>query len=329
MIVAGALFGMWRGMGWAALLSAINIALYAREGILAGSTEQLVGNLLSVAIGIGVAGVVGRIFELTTRLSEEVEGRRIAEARKQELTALLVHDLNNPITAIIGHADVLPHDAGPDPRAADALAAIADAAERMRRMLLDLLDIGRAEDGQLELNVEQVDLARLLDELRAQFARHLAVRRQTLEVQLGDEHAPFAHADPELFRRMLANLLENAVKYSPRERTIRLEIDGDAQHLEVRVRDQGPGIPREDAERIFEKYARLDRDKPTAANVSRGLGLAFCKLAAKAHGGDIWVEPSAPTGSVFRLRLPRRAGASTQTSGSNDGRDFREVPARL
>ena len=304
-LLAGALFGMWGGLGWGALLAVVNGVLYAREGIWASSAEQLTGNLLSIAAGVLVGGVVGRISELSLRLREEVELRKLAEARKQELTALLVHDLQNPLSAIIGYTELLRSEPDVAPSSREFVDSISVAAARMRRMLLNMLDIGRAEDGQLRLNVQQVDLHKLLEELKAGFTSQLAERRLTLELDGGRSDGAVVHADPELVRRMLVNLVDNAVKYSPQERTIRVELDTDVNHVELRVRDQGPGIPPGQEQRIFEKYARLERDKGTAAGVSRGLGLAFCKLAAKAHGGEIWVEPSSPSGSVFRIRLPR------------------------
>lgn len=311
-VVAGALFGTWGGIGWSVLLTFVNVALYVRAGIWAANTEQLTGNILSIFAGVLAGAVVGRISELSLRLREEVERRRLAESRKQELTALLVHDLNNPLAAIIGYADLLRIEGGgPERLVQESAEAISQAAQRMRRMLLNMLDIGRAEDGQLKLNRQQVDLGKLLEELKSGFSRQLAERRLTLEV---DGSRASVHADPELLRRMLVNLVDNAMKYSPREKTIRLELDGDARHVEVRVRDQGPGIPSGHEARIFEKYARLERDHDTAANVSRGLGLTFCRLAARAHGGDIWVEPSQPTGSVFTLRLPR-GDAARQAAG--------------
>lgn len=312
--VAGLFFGV-RGGWWLALAAVVeNVLLYWHAGILARTPGTLSGNVLSIVIGPVVGAGVGWLRDLSLRLRREILRRREAERRKDELTALLVHDLKNPLTAISGHAQLL---ATPDLEVdADAQRESAryihSAAERLGRMLMNLLDIGRAEDGLLTPRLERVELAPLLEELQAQVRRQLADKQQELVVlwPRAEREAADARlqADPELLRRILLNLLDNAIKYTPRRRTVWLEVDGTERELELSVRDQGPGIPEGYEERIFEKYVRLERDVRTAADASRGLGLHFCKLAADAHGGRIWVERNPEGGSVFRLRLPRARG---------------------
>jgi signal transduction histidine kinase len=100
-------------------------------------------------------------------------------------------------------------------------------------------------------------------------------------------------------------LLDNCVKYSPAGSAIEIEVRTESDgFLELRVKDQGAGIPPEFRSRIFEKYVRLERNMQTAAHRSMGLGLAFCRMAAEAHGGRIWVEENQPRGSCFCVRLP-------------------------
>ena len=112
-------------------------------------------------------------------------------------------------------------------------------------------------------------------------------------------------ADRSLIRRVAENLIDNALKYTPPETTIWLQTragpDGSA---ELRVRDDGPGIPVANRVKIFEKYVQLDDPSTAGARNGRGLGLAFCRLAVTLHGGEIWVEDNAPRGASFRVRLP-------------------------
>lgn len=146
----------------------------------------------------------------------------------------------------------------------------------------------------------QIDLAALVTELvRAQSVRD---PRQPLDVQA----APVAiKADAELIRRVLENLIDNARKYSQSDKPIRVEIElVDPSWVELRVRDSVPGVPVALPEKIFDKYARLDSDTDEHLDTSRGLGLAFCRLAAQAHHGRIWVDENQPRGSVFHVRLP-------------------------
>jgi two-component system sensor histidine kinase KdpD len=111
--------------------------------------------------------------------------------------------------------------------------------------------------------------------------------------------------DEELLRRCILNLLENAQKYGPRGNTVRIQVGLDPTRWVLKISDQGPGIPAGMEEAIFDPFARLERDV-SQARVSSGLGLAFCREVAQAHGGSIWVENGEPAGAVFSLALPRR-----------------------
>jgi signal transduction histidine kinase len=241
------------------------------------------------------------------RTNELVRAQRDALARAQEqkrrLTAMIVHDLKNPLAAMMGNGSfLLDAEIGTDERA--AVADIVASADAMHRMVLDVLDVDRSEDGALVVRRETVRVRDLL-EACAQAAR----RRE-----LGAGHdvavvvAPGAgalEADPDLLRRVLDNLLDNCAKYPPKGTTIQLaaEPEGDGA-IVLRVADHGPGIPQDQREAVFEPYARLERDRNAHARTSRGLGLAFCKLAAAAHGGTIWVQDNVPQGTVFCLRMP-------------------------
>jgi signal transduction histidine kinase len=103
-------------------------------------------------------------------------------------------------------------------------------------------------------------------------------------------------------RRVLENLLDNALRYSPTDGCITLEVLRSGRELELVVSDQGPGIPEPQRERIFEMYVRLDERNPE--RVGHGLGLVFCRLALEAQGGKLWVEDSADNGAAFHARLP-------------------------
>jgi two-component system sensor histidine kinase/response regulator len=182
----------------------------------------------------------------------------------------------------------------------DSARQIVSAALAMNRMVSNLLDISHSERGELKPTFTRVDLAALAAELvRAQAVRD---PRQTLDVHA----APVViEADAELIRRVLENLVDNARKYSQSHKPIRVEIElVDLSWVELRVRDSGPGVPVALREKIFDKYARLDSDTDEHLDTSRGLGLTFCRLAAQAHHGRIWVDENLPRGSVFHVRLP-------------------------
>lgn len=303
--LGGLFFGMRAGAVIGLVTVSINMVLYSWAGILLSTVGTFSGNLLSIVVGIATGVGVGRLRDLSLELHKQVAMRLDAERRKDELVAHLVHDLKNPLTAISGHAQLMLEAAreGELPEVESAQ-YIRTSAERMSRMVMNLLDVGRAEEGLLVPRYQPLELSRMLEEVQASVQRQLIEREQQLVVvqKYDDSHVA---ADPDLLSRIVLNLLENAIKYTPRRHAVRLELNGTESEIELCVMDQGPGIPAGYEERIFEKYARLERDLSTAADASRGLGLHFCKLAITAHGGRIWVEPNVPQGSVFRVRLPR------------------------
>jgi len=221
-----------------------------------------------------------------------------AQRQREALSSLVVHDLKNPLTAILANAHWLSESCANEESV--AAAQIVRAASNMHRMVLNLLDISRSEDGALVPRIAKVALHELANELRE--GQALRDDRQTLEIESAQLTID---GDAELLRRMIENLLDNAKKYSPAGTTIRLGIEPvDTAWVEIRVTDQGAGIPPEMRDRIFEKYARLERESAEYAESSRGLGLTFCRLAAEVHGGRIWVDDNPQGGCAFHVRIP-------------------------
>jgi len=221
-----------------------------------------------------------------------------AQQQREGLTSLVIHDLKSPLSTILFNAEALVDTCtGEDGEAARQIVA---ASMAMSRMVMNLLDISRSEDGALVPRIAKVALHELANELRE--GQALRDDRQTLEIESAQLTID---GDAELLRRMIENLLDNAKKYSPAGTTIRLGIEPvDTAWVEIRVTDQGAGIPPEMRDRIFEKYARLERESAEYAESSRGLGLTFCRLAAEVHGGRIWVDDNPQGGCAFHVRIP-------------------------
>ncbi|HEY1100104.1 MAG TPA: ATP-binding protein, partial [Myxococcota bacterium] len=177
------------------------------------------------------------------------------------------------------------------------------AAERMHRMVLDVLDVSRSE-GELPLQRSLVDVHELLLLAEAQFATRAQLSDVTLHIADG---APLiAPLDRELLQRVLDNLIDNAIKYGHRRIDVsagRLD-DDTGGSIEIVVADDGEGIPLEDRRRIFVMGQRLAMHAARETASSRGLGLCFCAMAVAAHGGTIVVDDNIPSGSRFVLRLP-------------------------
>jgi len=303
LVIAGSLFGLRGGLGIGLGLSAVNIALYVRDGLWGNDPATVASNGLSVAFGTLAGTVLGKTRDLWLAHRDEVRRRQHVERQKNELTELLVHDLKNPLAAILGHSALLTQEDMSPEDIRDSSESILLSAERLRRMVMNLLDIGRAEDGELRPRLTELDLNLVVLEVQQSVQRQIRDRRQRLQLVQPPSGATVV-ADPELVRRLLINLVDNASKYTPNDRTIRVAVVPNLDWVEVAVADEGPGIPPGYEQRIFDKYVRLDRS-PEAASASRGLGLTFCRLAAEVHGGTIWVEAAQPQGSVFRVRLPR------------------------
>jgi len=224
-----------------------------------------------------------------------------AQRQKEELSALVVHDLKNPLTGILVNARFLitePSIQG-DPR--EALRDIVTSAEAMHRMVMNLLDISRSEDGTLVPKLGVVELGPLIEETCGTARRRMEERKLKLTLELS---AQTVRADRDLLQRLLENLIDNGIKYTPTGGGIEVETrrEADGQVL-IRISDTGQGVPPAQRERIFEKYVRVE-ESGEAARSSRGLGLAFCRLAVEAHGGRIWVEDHVPQGTSFCVRMP-------------------------
>jgi two-component system sensor histidine kinase/response regulator len=227
------------------------------------------------------------------------------QRQREELMQHVVHDLKNPLGAIEMNARYL-LDSLPSEDLRDATRDIVEGSTSLRRMVMNLLDICRSEDGQLVPALSNVDLGTLVKSVIGEHARESKERDVELKssVHLDDR---IVQADRDLVRRVLENLIVNAIRHSPRASQIDVTASASEDDVELSVRDLGEGVPEAFREKVFDKYVRLDSDVAALAN--RGLGLTFCRIAVEAHGGRVWVEPNKPNGAAFIFRLPRRASA--------------------
>ena len=211
----------------------------------------------------------------------------------------LVHDLKNPLGTILTNLRLA------RPRLADStVTKLVDdamqAAERLERMVMNLLDISLLDAGQLALKLIEIRLEDLVDEAIAAVRPMAAARGVTIRLDLGDAGRRVVRVDFDLLTRVLINLLENALRHSPSEGVVRVEIeDSEGSGPTLLVSDQGAGVPEAWRTRIFDAFVQRGADGPR--RVGRGLGLAFAKLVADAHGCQIGVRPNEPRGSQFYL----------------------------
>src|SRR5262249_32272391 len=177
------------------------------------------------------------------------------------------------------------------------------AAARLWRLVVSLLGVRRVESGDMRLNRVRVNVVALLREAVEQ-VQPTAEAKGIHLVTTVPVVPPIVALDVDLIRRVIINLLDNAVKYTPRSGTITSGLKWSPDLLTISVRDTGPGIPAGEHQRIFDKFARVQRE---ASAKGLGLGLAFCKLAVEAHGGRIWADSEHERGAVFSFTLPAAA----------------------
>jgi two-component system sensor histidine kinase/response regulator len=244
----------------------------------------------------------------TKRLHDELQERYEELRRLQEIregmTQMLVHDLRNPLTAIVGHLELV-EDGHVGPSAArECVSTARRSAGRLIDLVSCILDLGRLEAGEMRLDRGTFSIAPVLDEVAAELKPLLDHKR--LQLSWGG-HLPSALADRECLRRVVLNIVANAISFSPPRGRIEVGVVEEAGLTRIAVRDEGPGIGPADQARIFDRYSTGER--PLGRKYSTGLGLAFCKLAVEAHGGTIGVESETGLGSTFWFTLPSPAAA--------------------
>jgi len=302
----------------------------ARAGRLDASAN--VANRLAILTGVG-AGLVAMVLLVGALLTinRDISKRELAEAALREserqlaaqyrrleelermrdnLVHMLVHDLRSPLTAIRGNLDLIQLDAADalNPELVESIDHARSAAIRMTEMVGDVLDVSRMEVGQLPLERVEVDLEALAAEAMA------SVGATGERVRL--EQAPRAVralCDANVIRRVIANLVANAMKFTPESGRITVRVEGDAVGQKVSVVDTGSGIPSEYHDKVFEKFGQAEASR-AGAQRSSGLGLTFCKLAVEAHGGRIGVESAVGKGSTFWFTLPAWGGVPGRAS---------------
>jgi signal transduction histidine kinase len=240
--------------------------------------------------------VLGRIIVL-----RDVTRETQAERMRSALVATVSHELRSPLTAISGYTATLLHDGPWDAQPQhEFLEVIATSAARLSALVDNLLDAASLEAGALRLQREPVRIERLAERVLAQ--RRLLAGACSLELETVPG-LPLADADPIRVEQVLGNLVDNAIKYSPRGGRVRVRVARGADGcLEVSVSDQGLGIPAEHLERLFERFYRVDSN--TRGTRGAGLGLFICKSLVEAHGGRIWVTSQPGHGSTFTFSLP-------------------------
>jgi signal transduction histidine kinase len=256
---------------------------------------------------------------LREQLEEKYAQLKESERLRQSLLHMIVHDLRIPLTSLLTGLYSVELLGETNELQAEVLRGAVAGGETLLSMINDLLDINKLEEGgSLKLEQAEVDVRCVLDAVQRQVSPLAREKDLTLSIDLAPD-LPALPADEEKLRRMLVNLVGNAIKFTPPGGVIRVSarreglpaLNGNghaaaANALLFAVEDNGEGIPRDAFGKIFEKFGQVE-SRAAGRTMSTGLGLTFCKMVAEAHGGRIWVASEVGKGSTFSFTLPLAA----------------------
>lgn len=264
----------------------------------------LIADADRVSLGRSYRQMHKRILDLD---EEQAQLREIMRMR-EEMESMIVHDLRNPLNVIRAGLDILaalhPEGMRGGPFA-NTHGLIAQAAQRIQMLVNTMLDIAKMEAGRFTLNRSTFDLAEILRTLVEQQQALAADYDIALEYTLPPTYA--MQADRDVLYRVFANLVDNALKFTPPGGCVRVEAELRGENwVLIKISDTGPGIPPAERARIFEKFTQIEGASTHTMQRGTGLGLTFCQMAVEAHGGQIWVEDGPDSiGATFISRLPR------------------------
>jgi len=249
-------------------------------------------------------------------ITEEYE----IEQTREAITETIVHDLRSPMSAIVGALDLLSDCLyGPDEHETDQIVIQQSllVAQRSANRILDLtealLEIARLQSGRMELNIKTIDLSLLISDLLIEFTTQANDDSVIIRTQIPN-NLPLIQADKDKLIRILTNLVDNAIKFTPEGEHVTISANLSAENMiAINVQDSGPGVPEDYREKIFDRFVQVPGHRPRRRGT--GLGLTFCRLAVEAHGGRIWVETLPKGGSIFTFTLP--IGPSPKHSTAN------------
>lgn len=232
----------------------------------------------------------------------DITERKNLDQLREDLASMIFHDLRSPLSNVISSLDVIQASLpGTDDPEIQALFDIASRSTvRIQRLTKSLLDINRLESGQPITDKEAFQPEELITYARQELIAQAKAKKQDVTLNIPDR-IPDIHADRNMIERVLINLVQNAIKYTPSRGKIEIGVEQVDDRIQIWVLDSGPGVDPEYIDRIFDKYTRIHPDERIKG---LGLGLAFCRLAVEGHGGRIWVENLPGGGAKFTFTIP-------------------------
>lgn len=254
--------------------------------------------------GLSETATLGAAFnEMADELEREAGQRDRLDRMKDEFVLTASHELRSPLTSVQGFAELLMLEREKlSPKQAETVEIIVDNSRHLVRLLNDLLDLARSDAGRLTIRPVPTEVAQLVEDAARTIRAQTEAAGQTLDAEV-EAGLPQVSVEPDRIRQVLVNLLTNAHEYCPERASIRVTAALVGAEVELAVSDDGPGIPEDQLEHIFDRFTRGDAGLTQHVG-GTGLGLAISKSLIELHGGTIGVTSSPGQGSIFRVRLP-------------------------
>ena len=232
---------------------------------------------------------------------QDITERKNLDTLREDLLSMIYHDLRSPLANVVSSLDVLDTLAPDDDPTLKSLVGIAQrSTERIQRLTNSLLDVTRLEAGQPITSRQPTAPIQIILEA-IEILNPVAEHKQQKIEKILPERLPELMLDEDMIRRVIINLVENAIKYTPPGSIIQVGAQASKNEVQIWVKDNGPGIPEKEQQRIFDKFTRLTNRE---SSKGLGLGLAYCRLAVEAHDGRIWVESEPGQGARFIFSIP-------------------------
>ena len=294
-----------------AMFASVPIALILAY-IISRSVAQPLQRMADAANGIA-AGQFGEqlplegpteVRQVATNFNQMAQQVHATQTAQRDFVANVSHDLKTPITSIQGWSQALLDGTADDPELVLKSAEIINTeAERMARMVQELLEVAKLEAGQFKLNLRQTDLHQLLDDVYAKLA--LKAEKKQIDIQFRQTLVPVISADSDRLTQVFTNLLDNAITHTQSGGTITIKLWQEPNTVAVAIEDTGKGISPDDLTRIFERFYQADKSRTRSPNQrGTGLGLAIVRELVEAHNGTITATSQLGLGSVFTVKLP-------------------------
>jgi signal transduction histidine kinase len=244
-----------------------------------------------------------KVRERTAELEEANRRLQELDQLKSQFLSTVSHELRSPLTSIKAFAEILLDSPDPDPATRIHFFEIINKeADRLTRIITDLLDLARIEGGAVVWKTEPVDLRVIAQEAAAALASLASEKDLQLEVAAGTEPQP-VHANRDRMHQVMTNLIDNAIKFSSAGGRVQVRLEAvPGPYVRVAVEDSGPGIPPEHTPRVFDRFYQAGGYQSAAGT---GLGLAISREIVTSHGGEIWVDSEPGRGSTFYFTVPR------------------------